>query len=91
MPATVVIIVKIMPESLDTNLEAIKKSALTALQPEGAKNISFEERPIAFGLKAIMMKLDMPEEKGTDLVESKLASIPQVSSITIEDYRRAFG
>jgi len=91
MPATVVIIVKIMPESPETNLEAIKKSALATLQPEGAKNISFEERPIAFGLKAVMMKLDMPEEKGTDLVESKLAAIDHVSSVTIEDYRRAFG
>ena len=91
MPATVVIIVKLMPESPDTNLEAIKKAARSLLEPEGAKNISFEEKPIAFGLKAIMLKTDMPEEKGTDLVETKLASISQVSSVTIEDYRRAFG
>ena len=91
MHAKVVIIVKIMPESPETNLEAIKKSDLATLQPEGAKNISFEERPIAFGLKAVMMKLDMPEEKGTDLVESKLSSIKGISSVTIEDYRRAFG
>jgi len=89
--ATVVIIVKLLPDSPDANLEEIKKSATSALQKEGAKNISFEEKPIAFGLKALMVKTDMPEEKGTDLVEELLAKIPHVSSITIEDYRRAFG
>jgi len=91
MPATVVIIVKLMPESPDTDLNAIKATAQSSLSAEGAKNISFEERPIAFGLKAVMVKLDMPEEKGTDIVESTLSKIPHVSSVTIEDYRRAFG
>ena len=80
-----------MPESPETDLGAIKKAARSILEPEGAKNISFEERPIAFGLKALIVKTDMPEEKGTDLVESKLGAIDHVSSVTIEDYRRAFG
>lgn len=89
--ATVVIIAKMLPESPETNLSEIKDKAIAALEPEGAKNMSFEERPIAFGLKALIMKTDMPEDKGTDIVESKLASIEHVSSVTIEDYRRAFG
>jgi elongation factor 1-beta len=91
MPATVVIITKLMPDSPQADLAAIKKAALAALQKEGGKNISFEERPIAFGLQALIVKTDMPEEKGTDIVEQKLAAIPHVSSVTIEDYRRAFG
>lgn len=91
MPATVVIITKLMPDAPDTDLEAMQQAALAALQAEGGKNISFEERPIAFGLKALIVKTDMPEEKGTDIMEQKLAAIPHVSSVTIEDYRRAFG
>ena len=91
MPATVVLIVKIMPDSPEADLTEIKQAAIAALQPEGAKNLSFEEKPIAFGLKALIVKTDMPEEKGTDIVEQKLAAIPHVSSVTIEDYRRAFG
>ena len=91
MPAIVVIKVKLMPESPDVDLSAIKKEAESRLQAEGAKNISFTEEPIAFGLKAVIVKMDMAEEKGTDLVESKLESIPNVSSVKIEDYRRAFG
>jgi elongation factor 1-beta len=91
MGAMVSIIVKLMPESPEANLDSIKKSAQSLMEQEGAKSISFEEKPIAFGLKAIMMKFALDESKGTDLVESKLATISQVSSVTIEDYRRAFG
>lgn len=89
--ATAVIIVKLMPSSPEANLEEIQKTAHSTLEKEGAKNISFEIKPIAFGLKALMLKTDFPEEKGTDLVESLLSKIPSVSSVTIEDYRRAFG
>jgi len=89
--ATVIIKVKLMPESPDVDLENLKKSASDSLVKEGANNISFEEVPLAFGLKALVMKMDMPEEKGTDLVEAKLSKVSGVSSITIEDYRRAFG
>lgn len=91
MGAVVSIIVKIMPDSPDANLEEIKAEAQKKMELEGAKNVTFEEKPIAFGLKAVFMKLAMPEEKGTDIVESVLASIGSVSSVTIEDYRRAFG
>ena len=89
--ATVVIITKIMPESPTVNLEEIKKESKHLMEKHDAKNISFEERPIAFGLKAIIMKIGMPEEKGTEVVENTLSSIKNVSSVTIEDYRRAFG
>jgi len=89
--ATVILIVKLMPDAPDANLEAIRFRARTSLEEEGAKNISFEEKPVAFGLKSIHVKFDLNEDKGTDLVESLLAKIPHVSSVTIEDYRRAFG
>lgn len=89
--ATVAIIVKLMPESPAVDLEKIKNEVKSRLEKEGGKNLSFEEKPIAFGLKAIIVKFAFPEEKGTDLVESLLSSIQEVSSVTIEDYRRAFG
>lgn len=89
--ATVVIIIKLMPSSPDVDLNKIKEESKSALEKEGAKNISFEEKPIAFGLKAIMIKFSFPEEKGTDLVETLLSKIQNVSSVTIEDYRRSLG
>ncbi|MEK6850716.1 MAG: elongation factor 1-beta [Nanoarchaeota archaeon] len=89
--ATVVIKIRILPDSPEANLDEIKTKSISLLKPEGAKNISFEEEPIAFGLKALILKTDMPEEKGTELVESILSKISHVSSLKIEDYRRAFG
>jgi len=89
--ATVVIIVKLMPDSPEANLSLIESIAKSNLEKEGAKNISIEEKPIAFGLKSIHIKLDLAEDKGTDIVEAILSKIEHVSSVTIEDYRRAFG
>ncbi len=89
--ATVIIMVKIMPESLSTNLSDIKKETANFLISEGAKNISSEKKPIAFGLKALFITFTFPEEKGIEMVEQKLLEIKGVSSVTIEDYRRAFG
>jgi len=91
MTGIVAVIVKIMPTSPETNLEEIKSKASETLEAEGAKNISFEEKEIAFGLKAIMIKMAWPEEKSTDIIENSLAEIENVSSVKIEDYRRAFG
>jgi elongation factor 1-beta len=89
--AIAAIITKIMPDSPDTNLEEIKNSAKQEMEKEGAQNISFEEKPIAFGLKAVMMKMAWKEEKDTSIIEEKLSKIKNVSSVKIEDYRRAFG
>ena len=89
--AVAAIITKIMPVSPDVDLSLIKQEAQKRMEHLGAKNISFEEKPIAFGLKAVMMKMAWPEEKDTNLVEDGLSSIPNVSSAQIEDYRRAFG
>ncbi len=91
MSGVVALIIKIMPSSPETNLEEIKLLATKKLEAEGAQNITFEEKPIAFGLKAIFVKFAWEEEKSTDLAESILSSIENVSSVSIEDYRRAFG
>ena len=89
--ATVIFVVKMMPDSPEADLEAIKTEAKSRLAKMGATQVSFEEKPIAFGLKAIMAQFVMPEEKGSDIVENELSSIPHVSSATIEEYRRTFG
>lgn len=87
----VAVIVKIMPESPDSDLNAIKIEAEIILKKEGAQNISFEEKEIAFGLKAIMVKFAWQEEKDSSVYEDKLSAIKDVSSATTDDYRRAFG
>jgi len=87
----VAVIVKIMPESPDTDLDKIKGEAEAKLKEDGAQNISFEVKDVAFGLKALMIKFAWPEEKDTSTFEDKLAGIEGVSSAVTDDYRRAFG
>ena len=91
MTGIVAVIVKILPNSPDANLDKIEKSAKQVLEKEGAKNISFTEEEIAFGVKAIKIKFAWPEEKSTDIIDNSLTKIKNVSSAQIEDYRRAFG
>lgn len=85
------VIVKIMPVSPETDLQAIKQEAQKRLEKHGAKNISYEEQEIAFGLKAVNVKMAWPEQQDTDVIEHELQGIENVSSAQIEDYRRAFG
>lgn len=85
------VIVKIMPDSPEADLEGIKKAAEEKLKEDGAQNISFEIKDVAFGLKAVMVKFAWPEEKDTSVFEDRLAGIENVSSAETEDYRRAFG
>jgi len=89
--AVVAIQLKIMPEGTDTNLEEIKQKIQEKVDSFGAMNVSFTEENIAFGLKAVIVKLAWPEEKDTSVLETDLAEIEGVSSCQIIDYRRAFG
>jgi len=89
MIGTVAVELKIMPESVETDLEKIKQEIPKSL--EKAKNIQIEEQEIAFGLKALMVRLAWPEDQDTDEIENKTNKIDGVSSAKIEDVRRAFG
>ena len=91
MTGVAAVIVKIMPSSPEVDLDKIKSSAKELMEEQGAKNISFEEQPIAFGIVAIILKMAWDEEKNTDLIDNTLSKIEGVTSVSIEDYRRAFG
>ncbi|MDO8460572.1 MAG: elongation factor 1-beta [Nanoarchaeota archaeon] len=91
MAGIAAIIVRVMPESPEVDLKHIVLEGERFLQKKGAMNISYEEQPIAFGLKALMFKFAWPEEQDTDVIETGLAAIEHVSSAKIDDYRRVFG
>ena len=91
MVGIVAVITKLMPDSPEADLGKIEKSAKEMLEKEGAKNISFEREPISYGLSSIKIKFAWPEEKNSDIIDNSLAKIKHVSSVQIEDYRRAFG
>ena len=88
---TALLQIKIMPKSPDTNLEEIKGKAEEIILENEGKNPLFEEQPIAFGLKALIVSFSMDESISTDVFEDKLKEIPYVNSAEIIDFRRAFG
>lgn len=88
---TVLIKIKIMPSSPDVNLENIKNSAKEVIESNNGMRSTFEEEPIAFGLKAIIASFDLNEESPLDPIEEKLRAIENVSSAEVIDMRRAFG
>jgi len=88
---TALIQIKIMPESVETNLDKIQKKAETIIKENKGQNPKFEIQPIAFGLKALIASFSIDESVPTDPFETKLKEILNVSSAEIIDFRRAFG
>jgi len=91
MVATVAVKIRIMPDSLDTNLDNIKHEGKKKVEAQKAVLHSFEEQPIAFGLKALIATIAWPEDKDTSLLEEAFKTIDGVSQTDIIDYRRAIG
>jgi len=90
--ADVVITLRIMPESPETNLKAIEKKAKTFVSEYGGEVGKVEEKPVAFGLKALEIIFVSNEDLGsTDKLEQNIASIESVSSVEVTDVRRAIG
>ena len=82
---------KLMPESPASNLSSIEGSAKSLIEKDGGIGIRFTEEPIAFGLKAVMVSFEWPEEKDLDSLEESLGKIGEVKSAEISDIRRAIG
>ncbi|MFH1365493.1 MAG: elongation factor 1-beta [archaeon] len=88
---TAVIKIKIMPSSVDENLEAIKNQAEKTIAKGRGTNCKFEEENIAFGLKAIIVSFALDEDFELESIERVLEKIEGVNSVQVIDMRRAFG
>jgi len=90
--AVVAIKFKVMPESVETDLEQMTKQITDNLMQAGAIRIeSITQEPVAFGLKALIVFFAWPEQLATELAEDAVRKVEHVSSLDTVDYRRAFG
>jgi elongation factor 1-beta len=87
---TALIKIKLMPTSPDVNLEELKEKAKALVERNEGKNINFEEEPIAFGLKAVIVGFALDEAKELDPIEEGLGKLENVNSAQVTDMRRAF-
>lgn len=83
--------IKLMPSSVETNLEEIKEKSKKILEENGGKNVRFEEELIAFGLKAIIIFFIWPEKKELESIEKNLEEMENVNSLQVLDIRKTIG
>jgi len=91
--ANVIVTMKIMPISPETDLSKIEEEAKTKIIAfAGEGDMKSEQEPVAFGLKALKILFVLAEDKGaTDDLEKDIASIEGVNSVEVTDVRRAIG
>lgn len=90
--AHVIVTLKMMPESPDTDLARIQEEAKAKVTAYGGNVNEVKEEPVAFGLKAILIVFVMDESKGsTDPLEEQLGTIEGVVSVEATDVRRTLG
>ncbi|WNY26837.1 elongation factor 1-beta [Methanolapillus ohkumae] len=80
---------KIMPEDVDTDLNALKQKIKSALPAGATLNGEIVEQPIAFGLKALIVTVIVEDgEGGTETVEAEFEKIPGVAGFQILELDR---
>lgn len=88
---TAAVKIKIMPDSPASNLKEIEEKVKALVEKDRGKVMGFTQEPIAFGLKAVYVSFEWPEEKELDELEEKLNKIKDVKSAEVIDIRRAIG
>ncbi len=88
---TALVTIKIMPKSIDVDLEALQKKVKQITQETGGEKPTTKTEPIAFGLNAIILNFALDESKSIDDIQDKLKELSEVSSAEVIDFRRAFG
>jgi len=79
---------RIMPEGVDTDLEAVKKN-IENLVSEKAKIHSMDVKPIAFGLKSLEANLLFNDKQGGfEDIEEKIKKIKGVREVETIDLNR---
>ncbi|MBI2564393.1 elongation factor 1-beta [Candidatus Woesearchaeota archaeon] len=92
----VVVTLKVMPTSPDVDLDSISEKAVKEVKEfaeiKDDESLRVEQKPVAFGLKEIVIMFAMNESKGdTEKLEKKISLLEGVSSVEVTDVRRVVG
>lgn len=90
--ASVIITLRVMPESPETDLVSLETECIKLIKAFGAMSTQVDIQPFAFGLKAVSIMLVLDEAKGdTETLEAQLLKVDGVQSVEVTDVRRTFG
>jgi len=83
------VLYKIFPEDIVESFDDLKKKVSTCL-PESSAVEGYDEEPIAFGLKALLVQVRFPEDETgvVDEFETELGKIKGVSQVQTVMVRR---
>lgn len=77
-------VLRVMPDSADRDLKKLEDD-LKAMLPKSARLQGIQVKPIAFGLKALLVAVTVSDaEGGTEAVEQAFAKVQGVESVTVE-------
>jgi len=79
----VIMKIKVMPEDTGIDIEKLREKIIDAI-PQYARINKTEISPIAFGLKAIMLYITMPDQSPDELMD-RISSTEGVGNATIEE------
>lgn len=80
--------IKIMPDSPNADLKKIENEAKKIVESFGGFNKEYSIEPIAFGLKALIVFFQFPEDDEVEKVENALKKIKNAQSVQITDMRK---
>lgn len=90
--AKVMVVIRIMPESVEIDLKKLEEEIKKEITNFGGDVTGVTVSPIAFGLNALDVEFFMDESKGAlDPLEEKLANVEGVVSASTTSVRRAVG
>lgn len=90
--AKVIVTLRIMPETPETDLAKIEAGAKKLIADFGGEVGKVDIQPIAFGLKSLNLIFIMDESLGsTEKLEENIKTLAEVNSVEITDVRRAIG
>ncbi|MCD6403483.1 MAG: elongation factor 1-beta [Candidatus Aenigmarchaeota archaeon] len=81
----VIVVFRVMPESIDINLEKLEEEIKTKISPQ-----KIERMPVAFGLEALKVTKLVEEKEGElERIENELKEIENVSEVDILEVSRS--
>ena len=82
----VAIIYRVMPDGPETDLENLKQNIANII-PEHAKLNKIDEKPVAFGLKALEVQIILDDRKGgaeeLELALNQIENVQRVEAVQV--------
>ena len=74
---------RVMPNDAGIDMEEFK-GKVTGVLPEYAQLVNAEIKPIAFGLKSLVLQIIIPDQSPDELIE-KIKGVEGVENVEVED------